>query len=474
MSTAIERSLRLLKTTSAFVNNAVQRRVNKQRYLQLDKTPHQIVFRDGLMTVKHYRPLPAGTVSIEGQQFQVRQRRFGIPLVLVPPLGVFAWIFDLMADRSMARYFLAHGFDVYLIDWGAPREGDRDVDLEQYVSDWFPKAMRAIREHSGSEQLSLLGYCMGGLLALLYLAASRDDKVANLVTIASPVDMHKMGFVGGVYRALSRPIWAIGKVTGLRIDKMQRQLFHVPGRRLSFMFKMTNPAGTVSSYLELVRHLADDEYVSRYMTMNEWFTNMPDYPGATVQQLIRKMGLYNRLARGRIRLGGREADFRDIRCALLAFAGDNDKIVPIASAQAILEVVGSAEREFHVVPGGHAGVFTGGKAAHTTWAISKDWLSQRSQALPKPQGAEPASAAGAAKSIAKPRTAAKKTVAQPSAAKAEAAKAAAGSAQPATKKSATSKPAAAPDAPAKAAAKAKKPVRKGSRKATPETPATEE
>jgi polyhydroxyalkanoate synthase len=388
MGTPFERGLRFVKASTAFVNNAVQRRVNKQRYLQLDKTPHQIVYRDGLMTVKHYAPLPAGAVSIEGDTFRVRQRRFGTPLVLVPPLGVFAWIFDLMADRSMAKYFLAHGFDVYLIDWGAPSRDDRDINLERYAIDWFPKAMRAIREHSGSEEQSLVGYCMGGLLCLLYLAASRDEKVTNLVTIASPVDMYKMGFVGGMYRALSKPIWAIGRVTGLRIDQMQRNLFHVPGRRLSWMFKMTNPAGTVSSYLELVRNLADDDYVSRYMTMNEWFTNMPDYPGATVQELIRKMGLYNRLAKGRIRIGGREADFRDIKSALLAIAGDNDKIVPIASAQAILDVVGSEEKEFCVVPGGHAGVFTGGKAAHTTWALAKDFLSERSRPTLKKKGGE--------------------------------------------------------------------------------------
>lgn len=381
MSKPFDRSLRFLRTSTAFVNNAVQRRLNKQRYLQLDKTPHDIILRDGLMSVKHYKPLPPGELNIEGRSFQVRQRRFAIPLVLVPPLGVFAWIFDLMADRSMVKYFLAHGFDVYLIDWGTPREDDQHISLEHYVSDWFPKAMKAIREHSGSEEQSMLGYCMGGLLSLLYLAASRDTKVVNLVTIASPVDMHKMGFVGTAYRLLSKPVWAVGRVTGLRIDEMQRGIFHVPGSRLSLMFKMTNPAGTVSSYIELVRNMADDEYVSRYMTMNEWFTNMPDYPGATIQELIRKLGLYNRLAKGRIRIGGREASFLDIRSNLLAFAGDNDKIVPIPSAEAILNVVSSQDKEFHIVPGGHAGVFTGGKAAHTTWAISKDWLSQRSKEI---------------------------------------------------------------------------------------------
>ena len=90
MSTPLERSLRLFKTGTAFVNNAVQRRVNKQRYLQLDKTPHEIIFRDGLMTVKHYKPLMEESVRIDGSTLTVRQRRFAVPLVLVPPLGVFA------------------------------------------------------------------------------------------------------------------------------------------------------------------------------------------------------------------------------------------------------------------------------------------------------------------------------------------------------------------------------------------------
>lgn len=383
MSKPFERSLRFFRTSSAFVNNAVKRRTHKASYLQLDKTAHEVILRDGLMSVKHYKPLPPGLVTLDGKTIQVRQRRFAIPLVLVPPLGVFAWIFDLMAERSMVKYFLAHGFDVYLIDWGTPRAEDQDISLETYVADWFPKAMQAIRAHSGSEEQSLLGYCMGGLLSLLYLAYSRDSRVVNLVTIASPVDMHKMGFLGTATRLLSKPVWAIGKVTGLRIDKMQRDLFHVPGKRLSLMFKMTNPMGAVSSYVELVRNLADDEYVSRYMTMNEWFTNMPDYPGATIQEIIRKLGLYNRMSKGRIRIGGRESSFLDINSNLLAFAGDNDKIVPIASAEGILEVVSSSDKEFHIVPGGHAGVFTGSKAAHTTWAISKDWLSQRSKPLPE-------------------------------------------------------------------------------------------
>jgi polyhydroxyalkanoate synthase len=382
MSKLIDRSVLFYRASSAFVNNAVQRRTNKERYIQADKSRYEVICTDGLMSVRHYKALPVGTtLTIDGKPYVTRQRRYGLPIVLVPPLGVFGWIFDLMADRSMVQYFLAHGFDVYLIDWGAPREDDKDISLEDYVCRWFPKAMAAIRAHSGSEEQSLVGYCMGGLLAMMYLASSKDDKVKNLVTIASPVDMHRMGFAGPLSRVMSKPVWAIGKVTGLKITEMERSFFHVPGKRLSLMFKMTNPVGTVSSYMQLVRNLADDEYVSRYMTMNEWFSNMPDYPGATVQEMIRKMGLYNRMNKGSFRIGNQVADFNSIQANLLAFAGDNDKIVPIPAAKAIMNVVASADKTFEIVSGGHAGVFTGSKVTHTTWAKTKDWLRSRSNEI---------------------------------------------------------------------------------------------
>ncbi|MCB1674328.1 MAG: alpha/beta fold hydrolase [Pseudomonadales bacterium] len=383
----IEQLSRLAKTSAAFAKNMVQRQVNKEKYLLLDKTDNQVIFQDGIMSVKYYPPLKTDMLVLEsGQSLHVRRRRFAIPIVMVPPLGVFAWIFDLLADRSLVRYFLAHGFEVYLIDWGKPTAENADLSLKHYVNDWFPQALTAIREHSDSEEVSLLGYCMGGLLALMYMASHpEDDKITNLITIASPIDMHKMNpITGPISQLLSMPASFIKNKTGFKLDSVASNKFHVDGKTLSWLFKMTNPVGVMSSYLELIRNLADDDYVARYMTMNEWFTNMPDYPGATVQDMMRKMGLYNRMAKGKLKIGERVADFSQIKSNILAFAGDNDKIVSIAGARAIMSIVSSTDKTFHIVPGGHAGVFTGSKAVHTTWSISKDWLQLRSKAYPRP------------------------------------------------------------------------------------------
>ena len=378
---------RALANARRFLKNAIDRRRHPERFVQHSSTPFDEVYRDGIMSVRHYRQLEDSRIYIEGEEYFVHRSRFRTPLVLVPPLGVFAWIFDLMIERSLVRYFLAHGFDVYLIDWGNPSGPDyAELSLENYVLDWFPKAMEAIRAHSGEQEVSVMGYCMGGLLSLFYLASSQDEKVRNLVTIASPVDVTKMGMAGKLSSLVQVPTKLVRRYTGFRIEQLDPQKFHVPGKWVSFAFKMSSPLSPLTSYFSLVRNLADTDYVTRYMSMNEWFNNMADYPGGTVLEMIKKLGLHNRLAKGLVRIGGRSADFRDIKCDLLAFAGDSDAIVPIAAAYKIMDVVGSRDKRFHLVPGGHAGVFTGGTAASTTWQISKEWLAKRSDRNPDVSG----------------------------------------------------------------------------------------
>ncbi len=94
------------------------------------------------------------------------------------------------------------------------------------------------------------------------------------------------------------------------------------------------------------------------------------------------------MTKGRFRIGNRVADFNTIHANLLAFAGDSDNLVPIPAAEAIMNVVASTDKTFEIVPGGHAGVFTGSKATHTTWSITKDWLSQRSGRISSGQASD--------------------------------------------------------------------------------------
>lgn len=359
--------------------NGIERRLFSDNFIVSNRTPYELVYQDGIMNVRHYLALEQPEIAVGEARVPVCARRHRVPLVLVPPLGATAMIFDLLPQRSLVRYFLARGFDVYLIDWGEVEAEHHELSLETYVLDWLPAGLEAIRRHSGERELSLFAYCMGGLLGLMYAAVSQDREIRNIVTVASPVDMHQVGIAGRALALIYRPARIIGQILNISLLDLPGRYFHVPGWMNALAFKLTNPMGTVISSLELMVNLWDREYVKQHTTMGQWFDRMVDYPGETIKGMIVHMGLNNRMARGRMRFGGQDAEFKQIRCSILAFAGDADKLVSVRSAHKVLDIVSSEDKEFFVVPGGHAGVFAGSRAPANTWVIGANWLAERSE-----------------------------------------------------------------------------------------------
>ena len=110
-----------------------------------------------------------------------------MPLVIVPPLAVNMLIYDLFPERSLVKYFLARGFDVYLIDWGQPNRGHTHYNLHTYVADFMPDFLAKVRKHSGQKELSLHGWSMGGIFTLSYTALTHDPDIRNLIIIGTPL-----------------------------------------------------------------------------------------------------------------------------------------------------------------------------------------------------------------------------------------------------------------------------------------------
>lgn len=368
--------------TYRFLRHAVERRTHKERFIISDKSEHEVIYRDGIMQLRYYPHQDTEAFELDSEIVTPTQDRLAPPVLLVPPLGVFGWIYDLMAERSWVRFLNAKGFDVYLVDWGAPEKQHADLDLDTYVNRWLTAAVDHVLIHNGSKDVSLVGYCMGGLLTLLYAGVQAEEgnagKIKNIVTIASPIDFHASHIYGVLLGKLSKLSKTAAKKLPLNDLEIDHRYFHVPGDILSVLFKMTNPLASVVSYFDLIRNLSDREYIKAHLTTKEWFNNMPDYPGATVQQLVFDFGFKNSLASGQVKIGNKVSSLNKISANLLAFAGDNDKIVSENAAEKIMAIVASEDRTFKVVPGGHAGVFAGGKAKDHTWAITAEWLAARS------------------------------------------------------------------------------------------------
>src|SRR3954447_14849554 len=101
------------------------------------------------------------------------------PILLVPPLAAPAWCFDLRQGCSLAEHLLARGYPTYVVDYGPISFSDRALGLEHWVDDVIPNAIEAVVRDSGRTDIQLVGWCLGGIMALLATAA-RDLPVRSV------------------------------------------------------------------------------------------------------------------------------------------------------------------------------------------------------------------------------------------------------------------------------------------------------
>ncbi|MBC2716846.1 MAG: alpha/beta fold hydrolase [Desulfobacteraceae bacterium] len=359
--------------------HAVERVVNKDALNLTGMTPHTVIYEDDLLSVLHYHPLEEDEIKIGEEYFPVSRQLHKTPLVYIPPLLAPGFAFDLFPERSLARYFLAKGFDVYLVDFGTPTKSHAHLSFEDYILNWMPASMEAIRSESGAKKLSLYGYCMGGLFCLLYTAIFQDSDIRNMVTVASPIDTHQMGVAGKALSLVAVPAHKLARRINFSLRDIKPEHLHVPGLLGTIGFHVINPLGVLKSYWDLLLNLWDRDYVTAHESLGHWINNLLDYPGATVQEIVIQMALANKLARkGEMTIGGRRAKLKGINCSLLSFAGEKDEIVQFESARKIMDVVSSQDKSFQVVPGGHVGLIIGEKAPQNLWKSSADWLARRS------------------------------------------------------------------------------------------------
>lgn len=324
------------------------------------RTPYEVVYRRGKLEVRRYHHAHARV-----------DPRFDLPVLLIPPLMVKPFIFDLFPGRSLVKFLLDHGFAVFLVDFGEPDAADSYVTLDDYVLDWLPTACRQVKEAAGSSELSMLGYCMGGLFGLMHLGVSRDRSVRNLVTIGTPLDVTKMV-----------PFAWAAKMAGGQMEFLAKRIGNVPGGLSSTVFRLMTPAKNITRYADLFMNMWDREYVNGFDAMNQWVSQFIDYPQGAFLQFARDFVQRNALVRGKMRFGGKVADLAQVRVNLLAFAGRTDSIAPVAAVRAQVDAVGSTDVTFRLGPGGHMGLFSGASAPKHVWLPAAEWLASRSIARP--------------------------------------------------------------------------------------------
>lgn len=288
-----------------------------------------------------------------------------IPILVVYSLINRHYILDLSPDVSIIKHFIDDGFDVYATDWETPATFDKDVTLDTYIHECVENSVNKIREITGTDKVTLFGYCWGGIFSLIY-SAMHPQTVKNLILHATPLDLENPDTVIEKWALLINP------------DVMVEKIGNIPGYLLNFAFTMRNPLESVLKYPNYFKKYHSVEDVKQFFAIESWLYDSRPIIGHVYKEIIKKIYQNNELISGKMKVGNRAVELENLKMPVLNIVGLYDDLVPPNTSKHILEKIPSNDKELIEFPVGHVGLCISKKAHRDLWPKVTEWIKQRS------------------------------------------------------------------------------------------------
>jgi polyhydroxyalkanoate synthase len=323
------------------------------------------------------RPMPR-TLIDEGTQREVYHYRpatpgaeVGGPVLLVTPLAAPALCYDLRRGCSMVEHLVEAGRPAYLVEYGEVSFHDRDLRMDHWVEEVVPAAVRAVAAHAGRQPVHLVGWSIGGILALLAAAADTALPIASLTMLGSPFDLRQVPLVAPL-----RPLLRIPEGNDA-ITRIYQAVGEASPPLVRWAFQLSAFQRLVTKPLAIAVNLDDADYLAQLQAVDRFTAEVSAYPGRTYGQLYHRLLPGNALLDGTVELQHRTVAVADVTAPVLVCAGATDSIAPVEAVKAAIPLLhGSQEARFEIVAGGHLGMLTGRGARTSTWPVVDAWIDE--------------------------------------------------------------------------------------------------
>jgi len=303
----------------------------------------------------------------------------GQPVLVVPSLINRGYILDLSPGNSLLRYLASQGLRPFLLDWGAPGTLERGFGLSDYITQRLEKAAEVAAEAASAAQpraessgprrraepikVSVLGYCMGGLLSLA-LADRRPDLVNALALLATPWKFHA-----------ERPDQA--RLLGDLADNFAKSfasLGEVPVDVLQALFAALDPLLGLRKFSRFAAMPSDSDGARSFVALEDWLNDGVPLALRVALECLGDWYGRDTPGRGEWRVAGRAVLPKNVAQPALVMVPAQDRIVPPLSAAALADELPHAERFTPTL--GHIGMVVGHEAPNETWPKLAGWLKE--------------------------------------------------------------------------------------------------
>ncbi|MCC5802118.1 alpha/beta fold hydrolase [Rossellomorea vietnamensis] len=274
-------------------------------------------------------------------------------------------ILDLTKEYSLIGTFLQEGYDVYLLEFGEPVVEEKGTGVAEYLAHYVDPCIKKALQHSGKDELSLSGFCLGGTLAVIY-AALNPCLIRNLLLFVTPIDFGQVPAYHNWVQAL--------KKDEIDLPGIMERIDLIPAPMIRYgMRALTSPI-YYSPYLSLLNKAYDPDYAHYWRRFNQWTNDHISLTGAMGRDIITYFVKENVLMAGEFELAGVEVDLKKIDSNLYLISSQYDHLVPPSISTPLLGLVSSTNKVAAEVRGGHASLIKYGISNEL-----KEWLNQYSQ-----------------------------------------------------------------------------------------------
>lgn len=322
--------------------------------MEVGSSPKELVFTRETARLFHY-------TSMSDEVYRV-------PILLVMSPVAKGYIMDLAKGQSFVEYFLRRGHDVYMLDWLAPRANQKHLGFGNYVQDLIGDCVDKVVADSGESDITLIGYCMGGILSACYAALNPDGPVKNLACFTTPINSDGM---------VLHKRWVSS--SNFDIDRLIDELGNIPTELINSSMQALRPLARNAGHLNLLNNVKDDEFVKAHMRFDRWSVDQLAMPGEFARDWTNDFMKKNLFVKNELVLNGERVDFGNITVPFLHVAASFDHIIPEASSKELVGLVGSEDKEEIVVRGGHVSLVAGGNAMYRLWPKLDEWVSERAE-----------------------------------------------------------------------------------------------
>jgi polyhydroxyalkanoate synthase len=270
-------------------------------------TPGKVIFQNEIMQLIQYAP---STPTVLKK-----------PLLIVPPWINKFYVLDLMPEKSFIKWCVDQGITVFCVSWVNPDAHLAKKSWEDYINEGPLAALEAIKQATGEDRVHSVGYCVGGTLlslALAAMAARGDGRIVSATMMAAQVDFTYAGDL---------KVFVDEEQVEL-LEQRMAERGYLEGKSMVTVFNLLRSNDLIWPYI-----------INNYMMgkapfpfdLLYWNSDATRLPAANHSFYLRNCYLDNKLTKGGLTIGNTPIDLKAIKIPVYNLATREDHIAPAKS-----------------------------------------------------------------------------------------------------------------------------------------------